>query len=220
MTRNRWLFLIMGIVLILLLLWLIILWIEPGNPRTDFIELFDDEGTWTVGQDAVASGIVKDGRYEITVNEMGDIYWITAGENFDDGYYEVQANPIEGVIDNGYGMLIRVDQEKGRFYLFKISSDGYVFIGRCDMSCLETEVLVSQGWFSSPAVNQGLEITNTLGISAVGPEMTFFVNNSEVGRITDESLKSGDIGLLAETLGPGGIVVAFDNFKVTLVGNE
>ncbi len=210
----------MGIVLILLLLWLIILWIEPGSPRTDFVELFDDEGTWTVGQDAVASGIVKDGRYEITVNEMGDIYWITAGENFDDGYYEVQANPIEGVIDNGYGMLIRVDQEKGRFYLFKISSDGYVFVGRCDMSCLVTEVLVSQGWFSSPAVNQGFEITNTLGISAVGAEMTFFVNNSEVGRITDESLKSGDIGLLAETLGPGGIVVAFDNFKVTLFQNE
>lgn len=210
----------MGIVLILLLLWLIILWIEPGSRRTDFVELFDDEGTWTVGQDATASGQIKDGRYEIAVDQMGDIFWITAGEDFDDGYFEVQANPIEGVIDNGYGMLIRIDEEKGRFYIFKVSSDGYVFVGRCNKSCLETEALVSQGWFSSPAVNLGLEITNTLGISAVGPEMTFFVNNIEVGRITDDSLKSGDIGLLAETLAPGGIVVSFDNFKVTLVENE
>ncbi len=98
--------------------------------------------------------------------------------------------------------------------MFKVSSDGFVFIGRCDDSCLETEVLVSQDWFSSPAVNQGLE-TNILRISALGPEMTFFVNDIEVGRVTDESLKSGDIGLLAETFAPGGIVVAFDNFKVT-----
>lgn len=220
MTRNRWLLLIIGVILVLLLLWLILLRIQPAGEKSEYFEPFEDAGTWTVGQDANASGMVTDGHYEITVNLIGDIFWVSAGEDFGDGYFEVQANPIEGTIDNGYGMLIRVDEKRGRFYIFKVSSDGYVFIGLCDDSCLETEVLVSQDWLSSPAVNQGLEITNTLGISANGPDMTFFVNDSEVGRVTDGSLKSGDIGLLAETFAPGGVVVAFDNFKVTPVENN
>jgi hypothetical protein len=196
-----------------LLLWQIPQRIQSGR-TVEYLETFDEAGTWTIGQDVNASGMVKDGRYEISVDLIGDIFWITAGDNFGDGNFEVHASPIEGAIDNGYGMLIRVDEKRGQFYIFKVSSDGFVFIGLCDDSCLETEVLVSQDWFSSPAVNQGLE-RNILRISALGPEMTFFVNDIEVGRVTDESLKSGDIGLLAETFAPGGIVVAFDNFKVT-----
>ncbi len=214
MTRNRWLILIGGIILVLLLLWQIPQRFQPGGETAEYLETFDEAGTWTIGHDVNASGIVADGRYEISVDQIGDIFWVTGGENFSDGNFEVQTLPIEGTIDNGYGMLIRVDEKKGRFYMFKVSSDGFVFIGFCDDSCLETKALVSQDWFSSPAVNQGLE-TNFLRISALGPEMTFFVNDIEVGRVTDESLKSGDIGLLAETFAPGGIVVAFDNFKVT-----
>ena len=220
MTRNRWLLFIVGIILVLLLLWLVFSMLQSDSGETEFTESFENAGSWTVGQDASASGLVSDGRYEITVNQMGDIFWVTAGKNFEDGYFEVQASPIEGAMDNGYGMLIRVDEERGRFYLFKVSSDGYVFAGRCEDSCLKTEALVSQDWFSSPAVNQGLEITNTLGILAVGPGMTFFVNETEVGRVTDESFKNGDIGLIAETFAPGGLLVAFDNFKVTPVEDE
>ena len=213
-TRNRLLVLIGGIILVLLLLWQIPGRIQPGGGSAEYLETFDEAGTWTIGQDVNASGIVTDGRYEISLDQLGDIFWITGGENFADGNFEVQTLPIEGTIDNGYGMLIRVDEDRGRFYMFKVSSDGFVFIGLCNDSCLETEVLVSQDWFLSPAVNQGLE-TNILRISASGPEMTFFVNDIEVGRVTDDSLKSGDIGLLAETFAPGGFVVSFDNFKVT-----
>jgi hypothetical protein len=223
MTRNRRLLLIGGIILVLIIggiiVVLLILWqnpqlFKPGGRTVEYLETFDEAGTWTIGQDVNASGLVTDGRYEISVDLIGDIFWITGGENFADGNFEVQTFPIEGTIDNGYGMLIRVDESRGRFYMFKVSSDGFVFIGLCDDSCLETEVLVSQDWFSSPAVNQDLE-PNILRISALGPEMTFFVNDIEVGQVTDKSLKSGDIGLLAEAFAPGGIAVAFDNFKVT-----
>jgi hypothetical protein len=45
--------------------------------------------------------------------------------------------------------------------------------------------------------------------------MIFFVNDQEVGRVTDNSFRSGDIGVMAETLGLGGVQVHFDNFTVS-----
>ena len=52
-------------------------------------------------------------------------------------------------------------------------------------------------------------------MKAAGPDLTFFVNVVEVGRVTDEALQAGDIGLWTETFTPGGLRVAFDNFSVT-----
>ena len=48
----------------------------------------------------------------------------------------------------------------------------------------------------------------------------FFVNDVQVGQVTDETLEAGDIGLLAETFTPGGLRVAFDNFTVLPLDGE
>ena len=204
-----------GVVIIALLVWQILS--RSGSPveTAPFEETFDSAGTWMVGEGAVSQGEVKDGVYEMFVELMGDVFWVTAGRNFSDGVYEVEATPLDGAVDNGYGMLFHVDQEEESFYVFKVSSDGYVFIGRCSESCAEAEVLVDRDWFPSTAVNQGLEVTNKLRVVTSGPEMTFYVNDTEVGQATDEALTKGDIGLLAETFTPGGLRVVFDNFKVT-----
>ena len=179
-------------------------------------EQFENEGSWKVGEGVNAQGFVVDGVYEMSIDPDlgGDIFWATAGENFADGSYEVEATPLEGAIDNGYGMLFRVDEGKDRFYVFKVSSDGYVFLGRCADSCLEEEALVNQDWFDSPYVQVGFGVTNHLKVIVSGSDMVFFVNGDEVGRASDNTLEKGDIGLLAETFTPGGLLVAFDNFRV------
>jgi hypothetical protein len=45
--------------------------------------------------------------------------------------------------------------------------------------------------------------------------MIFYVNGQEVGRVTDKTFQSGDIGLFAQSLGLGGVRIQFDNFSVT-----
>jgi len=87
-------------------------------------------------------------------------------------------------------------------------------VGRCADSCLEQEALVNQDWFDSPSIQTGFGVTNHLKVDVTGSEMVFFVNGVEVGRATDDTLKKGDIGLLAETFTPGGLIVAFDNFRI------
>ncbi|MFW6097149.1 MAG: hypothetical protein ACOC9Z_03690 [Chloroflexota bacterium] len=178
-------------------------------------ETFDDAGQWGTGEDLEASGEVTGGRYEFLVNANLGLFWATAGERRSDGVYQVEATQLEGPLDNGYGMMFRVDSDNDAFYLFEVSGDGYVWIGLCENSCEEEQPLVGNGWVSSEAVNQGLDATNVLRVRAEGGNMIFFVNDQEVGRVTDNTLSRGDIGIMVETLGQGGVLVAFDNFTVT-----
>ena len=179
-------------------------------------ETFDAPGNWRTGNDADAVGEVHDGVYDLTVEADDVIIWTAAGEDFADGVYQVEATQVDGPLNNGYGMLFRLDDEKDDFYLFKISGDGYVWIGRYrNGGETEAEPLIGEWWFESPAIQQGLNKTNTLRVQAEGGNMIFFVNGQEVGRVTDDAFKRGDIGLMVETLGLGGVRVQFDNFTVT-----
>ncbi len=187
----------------------------PAIETNPFTDTFDEVGTWTVGDDATATGTIQNGVYNISVEESGAIFWVSGGRNFANAEYEVAATPIEGTVDNGYGMLFRVNNEEKNYYLFKVSSDGFVWIGRCATNCTESTALVERDWFASDAVLQGLGLTNILRVQASGSDMIFYVNDTEVGRTTDETYTAGDIGLIAETFAPGGLQVEFDNFTVT-----
>ncbi|RMD55610.1 MAG: hypothetical protein D6835_00405 [Candidatus Thermofonsia bacterium] len=185
-------------------------------------ETFDEPGSWRTGDDFDTTGLVQNGVFDLTVKADDLFIWTTAGKTFSDGIYEVEATPIDGPLNNGYGMLFRVDNEHNNFYLFKISGDGYVWIGKYQNggATLDDIVpLVGDWWFESTAVNQGLNVTNHLKVQAEGANLIFYVNNQEVGRVTDNSFTSGDIGLMVETLGLGGVRVTFDNFKVTPINH-
>lgn len=184
-------------------------------------ETFDSLGKWGSGNSAEVDGQVKDGVYEMLVKSNHGLYLATAGENFGNGVYELEATQIAGPLNNGYGMLFRVDEATDSFYVFEVSGDGYVWIGWCNELCEnEAEALIGGDWFFSPAVNQGLQATNNLRVNADGSRMTFFVNDVEVGRSSDKRLTEGDIAVMVETLGEPNVRVMFDNFKVTPTENE
>ncbi len=188
---------------------------QPPPVANEYVETFDAVGDWGVGSSEALVATVTGGVFEFTVLAESGVYWTVAEQSFSNGVYEVEATQIGGPLDNGYGMLLRANSETGAFYLFEISGDGYIWIGRCADSCNQADPLVKGGWFQSEAVNQGLNATNFLRVVADGPNMTFYVNGFEVGRITDTALSGGDVGLMVETLGEGGVEVVFDNFLFT-----
>jgi hypothetical protein len=177
---------------------------------------FDERGTWGVGSTAETTGTVADGVYRMQVDAERGIFWSTAGVETGDGIYSIDATQIAGTLDNGFGLMFMTNTEAMNFYLLEISGDGYVWIGRCEGGC-ETEqtILVGEGWFASTAVRQGLNQTNQLQVEIKEGNMIFSVNGQEVGRASDSTYSSGEFGLLVETLGEGGVVVAFDNFRYT-----
>ena len=190
--------------------------LTPESPieTAGYLETFDSADTWMAGEGANASGLVINGVYEMTISDetFDDQFWAAGGRNFSDGSFEIEATPIEGALDNGYGLIIRVNRESDEFYIFKISSDGYVFIGLCTKNCSNQQALVDRDWFESQAIKTGFETTNVLRIEAMGPDMIFFVNDQEVGRAFDSTLENGDVGIFGETFAPGGLKVVFDNF--------
>jgi len=198
--------------ILVLLLLLLAACTSLGGP---YEETFDDAGNWGTGEDLEARGEVTGGRYEFLVKADLGLFWATAGEQRGDGVYQLEATQLEGPLDNGYGLMFRVDSDANSFYLFEVSGDGYVWIGVCQNSCEEEQPLVGDGWVASEAVNQGLNATNVLRVRAEDGNMIFFVNDQEVGRVTDNTLRQGDIGIMVETLGQGGVLVVFDNFTVT-----
>lgn len=182
-----------------------------GGP---FEESFDQPGSWGVGENENIRGEIRNGVYDLLVYADQGVYWVTPSETFGDGTYSVDATPVGGPIDNGYGLVFMLNEEDVSFYLFEVSGDGYVWIGRCEDNCqTDIEMLVDTGWFPSNAVNTGLNETNNLKVTVSDGEMTFFVNDLEVGRAFDQTLENGNVGLAVETLGVGGVQVEFDNLS-------
>ena len=97
-----------------------------GGP---YEESFDDAGKWGTGEDLEASGEVTGGRYEFLVKADLGLFWATAGEQLSDGVYQVEATQLDGPLDNGYGLMFRVDADTNSLYLFEVSGDGSIWIG-------------------------------------------------------------------------------------------
>jgi hypothetical protein len=187
-----------------------------GSGRDAYEQTFDEEGTWGTGSSSDVEGQVVDGVYELFVKSNQGVYMATAGQSFADGVYEVDATQIEGPLNNGYGLLFRVDESDDSFYALEVSGDGYIWIGYCSALCeSEADALVGGDWFRSPAVKSGLQETNNLKAIVDGGRMTFFVNGLEVGRAVDDRLAQGDVAVMVEALGQPGIRVIFDNFSYT-----
>lgn len=188
--------------------------VRPGSGPYE--ATFDRQGRWGTGNSDEAEGRVAGGVYDLLVKTGYGLFMATAGESFGQAVYEVEATQLDGPLNNGYGMVLRVDNDANDFYAFEVSGDGYVWIGYCRAYCKDEAVaLVGGDWFRSDAVVPGLYATNRMRVVAEGALMTFYVNDVRVGRTSDDRLTAGDIGVMVETLGEGGVRVAFDNFKVT-----
>jgi hypothetical protein len=198
------------------LLWVLAAAACVGPGSGPYEATFDRPGRWGTGNSDEAEGRVDGGVYDLLVKTGYGLYMATAGESFGQGVYEVQATQLDGPLNNGYGMVLRVDNDANDFYAFEVSGDGYVWIGFCRAYCKDEAVaLVGGDWFRSDAVTPGLYATNRLRVVAEGALMTFYVNDVRVGRTSNDRLTAGDIGVMVETLGEGGVRVAFDDFKVT-----
>lgn len=184
-----------------------------GQGLLPYEETFDSPGEWSTGEDTFSVGTVENGVYNFLITENDISRWASSGRSFSDGIFELEATAVEGPLDNGFGMIFRADPEAGDFYLFKISSDGFVWIGRYADGAEETPI-IGNHWFESPAVEQGLGVTNRLRVAAEAGNLIFYVNDQEVGRVTDNTFREGDVGLLAQALGGSGVRVHFDNLSV------
>ena len=126
----------------------------------------------------------------------------------------MEATPLEGPLDNGYGMVFRAEDDAQSFYIFEVSADGFVWIGYCLDRCAEQQAIIGDGWFRSRLCARAGRYQYPGGTRGGGqPHLLGQWAGSRP--VTDDTLERGDFGVIVETLGEGGVLVAFDNYRVT-----
>lgn len=192
----------------------------PAGPTPtidlSFTETFDSLGGWASEASKEVSGNVTDGVYIFNLIEPDSFYWSTADRLVGSGTYEISATAVSGPLNNGFGMMINVDNNTDSFIALEISSDGYASVYTCENACETYTPIVSDGWFETPAVRQELNNTNILKIKAASfGTSEFYVNDQLIGQADMQDLILGDIAVFVESFEEGNVVVHFDNFKFT-----
>ena len=150
------------------------------------------------------------GGYRIWVNETQSDIWAHPGISVEDAVIEVDATMTAGPLDNDFGVLCRY-QDAENFYIFVISSDGFAIIAKYNAG--EWTGLSGDVMQPADAIVQG-KTTNHLRAECVGSSLRLYVNELLVADVSDDTLASGDVGLVAGAYDEAGTDIFFDNFKV------
>ena len=185
-----------------------------SNSNTDSNILFEDDFSksssgWDQWSGDSGSTDYVDGTYQIYVTTAQYDLWANPYKNFTDVSVEVDAVMTGGPADNDFGIICRY-VDTSNYYFGIISSDGYYAVG----SVLDgnQEIFAEQLEYSD-AIKQNYE-SNRIRMDCVGSTLTLYANGTQLAQVTDATLTSGDVGLMAGTFDTAGTQIAFDNFVV------
>ncbi len=176
-------------------------------------EIFQDDFSsprsgWPRGGDQDYQVGYTDGTYSIQVKSKEILAWATHDTEFADGAITVEARVTDSVGDGEYGIICRY-QDKGNFYFFLISEDGYFSVQKFENG--EQKMLFD--WERLKGIDPSKP--NRITAICIGNKLQLAVNDSILATVYDKSFKDGNIGLIAGTYDNPGLTVAFDNLVVT-----
>ena len=184
--------------------------VSPANPGDIlYEEEFENNKT---GWDRVSNnnGIMDydSGGYRMLVQSPGYNLWSTPEKDYSDARVEVDVFRLDGPSENRMGLMCRY--QKGDYYFFIISNDGFYaigkFIGGQTLLLGQTEMKSSE-FILKDAVNH-------LRADCIGDRLTFYINYNEVASVQDADFPNGDVGLLTGAFSEAGVDVLYDHFMV------
>jgi hypothetical protein len=170
---------------------------------------FDSAGQWMQVANRQADISVQESQLHIVVKQPDTLAWSVAGLGLADFTLDVDATPLDGPDDNGYGVIARRADDEN-LYSFQVSGDGYFVIQK---RIKGNWTNLTGDWQPTPAIRPGKQ-TNHLRVTCKGNVLTFTANDVQLAQVTDGDLARGDIGVVASTFSEPDVHVAFDNVSV------
>ncbi len=157
---------------------------------------------WDEGQGCTFTG----GAYHVINAQSSSFQECMAHKsNFANFLCQVQLTIVKG----SYGSLIfRSDGPVSNFYIFRVGQDGVYTIASYTNRA-NTEIKHAQ----SLTFKQGPNQTNLIAVIAQGSHLIFYVNAQYVYDLNDTSFSSGEIGLVAGSIGSPTEVI-YNNLKL------
>jgi hypothetical protein len=181
----------------------------------DYHDGFQARYTWGELADPGAANTWDDGRLK-TSDLLSDpfIWWSTTilDANAGNLFAEVtaQIEQCSGKDAAGFSSRVSgVNLDSG--YALEVSCDGHYRLRRFS----EGTVQVLRDWTPAPAIVQGPNATNRLGLLVIGDQITAYANGVALGpAVQDAGLSLGTFGLYALARETPGVVVVFDDFAL------
>ena len=130
----------------------------PAEPdKLLYVATFDDWLDEWESYEGRLSARIENSSLRIGVDTTKSAPFSTAAPYFGDFDMRVQARAVGGPVNNGYGVVFRVQRDKNdspfSYYFFLVSSDGYYQVQRV----VDGEQKLLSDWIPSSLVNQGLQ---------------------------------------------------------------
>jgi hypothetical protein len=185
--------------------------VGPIRYETDF----DQARNWITGDHDFVSASVEDGRYVLSSTDIvGTIF--SGILNLSDFYAQYQVMPIQCLSIAAFGLPFRIDRESvGDFYVAIMQCDGNWRLSRIatdEAGNTQGDVLIN-GSLGAPLT---IEQPHTIGVSARGPEIIYFWDGAELGRVADDTHVAGDIGFQVRPVFPTyeTLIISVDYYRI------
>jgi hypothetical protein len=157
----------------------------------------------------------EQGGYVVHATVEKEYNWGVAGVDFDNVRIDVDVTVLQAPanLEDGFGVDCRI-QENGDGYGFRISSDGYAEI--IVFSNGENNALYE--WTINPAINTDGKL-NHLTAVCEGNHFSFYINESLITEVVDDTFASGDLAFSAVSFSSDPVKVLFDDIIVQSIGN-
>ncbi|TME05404.1 MAG: serine/threonine protein kinase [Chloroflexi bacterium] len=183
-----------------------------GTPIiSDALSTPDNYG-WSHYQDQTGYCTFVDGTYHsrAQVGYIGNCY--ASATNFTDFAYQVEVTIISGTTG---GIWFRnASSANYDAYYFYIHTDGRYDFLKETLNAQQTYDATSLAGGTSPTIRRGLNQPNLVAAVARGSTFYFYVNKQYVTIATDNSYKSGAIGVSANSTDTSGSEASFRNLQV------
>ena len=166
----------------------------PGNGTLAFSDPLNDGSTnrWETGNSSYGDCRFANGAYHVSATSMHNYQFCDASGSFSNFAFEVELTIIQG--DCG-GIVFRHNNGNRQTDHFDICQSGsYAVVKNVDNSDSDIQLLQNS---NSPAINTGLNHTNTIAVVASSSTLTFYINQQRIDQVQDSSYTEGSIGLMA-----------------------
>jgi len=174
--------------------------------------LKDNSGVAKYGWDVGSECAFTNGAYEATEKQANFILPCAAeSTHFANFTYEIQMAIKTGGAGAEGGVIFRANMDTYALYILFIDTDGnYSLDLRANSSGASTRTLSSG---RVPNFATGFYQVHTIGIVANGSQITVYIDQNQVAKVTDTTYTNGQIGVISD-YGSSATTVAYSNAKV------